>query len=140
MFNQTKVVDVLRRCVVAIPLLASLCVSGCAFDLMDVRYTTSLLKAQSGSGRSFLLADEVRLTQTPCRYQRTLHAGTRWTLVGSLPQGEVFTSSDQVLTLECSNVFEAYLVVSGKRLVGFYLPVERGFVALRNPIELGFKG
>jgi hypothetical protein len=40
------------------------------------------------------------------------------------------------LTVECSNVFEAYLVVATGQLVGFYLPVEKGFVSLPEPISL----
>jgi hypothetical protein len=52
---------------------------------------------------------------------------TSWSLVGSLPQGEVYKSRDQVLAVEGADVAEAYLVVSGDELVGFYLPVEHTF-------------
>lgn len=53
---------------------------------------------------------------------------TIWSLVGTLPQGDVYKSRDQVLTVEGADVHEAYLVVSGDELVGFYLPVEHAFV------------
>ena len=52
---------------------------------------------------------------------------TSWSLVGTLPQGEVYKSRDQVLTVEGADVAEAYLVMAGDELVGFYLPVERAF-------------
>jgi hypothetical protein len=51
-------------------------------------------------------------------------------------EGVVYRSRDQTLTVECSNVFEAYLVVAGQRLVGFYLPVEKGFSPLGEQIQL----
>lgn len=109
-------------------------VSGCAFDVTDVRYSPTQLAHQPADNRSFTLAKDVELTQTPCGYSRTLRQGTRWERVGTVPQGEVFKSPDQVLTVECSNVFEAYLIVSQDRLIGFYLPVEKGFVAVPDPI------
>jgi hypothetical protein len=45
---------------------------------------------------------------------------------------------DQTLTVECSNVFEAYLVILKDCMVGFYLPVERGFISITHPIQLPF--
>jgi hypothetical protein len=55
---------------------------------------------------------------------------TSWSLVGSLPQGEVYKSRDQVLTVEGADVAEAYLVVAGDELVGFYLPVEHALARI----------
>jgi hypothetical protein len=53
-----------------------------------------------------------------------------------IEQGEVFKPLDQCLTVECSNVFEAYLVVQNHQLTGFYLPVQDGFVPLKGPVDL----
>jgi hypothetical protein len=61
---------------------------------------------------------------------RTLRSGSRWTLVGGIAQGLVYRPDGGVLTVEGANVHEAYLVVSGTELVGFYLPVEKAFVTL----------
>jgi hypothetical protein len=56
--------------------------------------------------------------------------------MGVITAGEVFRSRDQTLTVECSNVFETYLVLFGDRLVGLLLPVQQGFVAIADPRPL----
>jgi hypothetical protein len=111
-------------------------VSGCAFDLAHVSYTPAQLGPPAGLSRSFAISKDVQVTQAPCGFSRTLRQNTRWEFVGTIAEGEVYRSRDQVLTVECSNVFEAYLVVSADRLVGFYLPVEKGFVSISDPIQL----
>lgn len=71
-------------------------------------------------------------------FKRVLRAGSRWVAAGSIAQGTVHKPVGDVLTLEGSHVHEAWLVIDGDRLVGFYLPVERGFTALQSPITLHF--
>lgn len=111
-------------------------ISGCAFDLAHVKYLPSPFEPVSKQSRTFIFIDDVRVAQTPCGYSRTLRQKTRWELIGTIPEGEVFKSKDQILTVECSNIFEAYLVVSENLLIGFYLPVEKGFVSISDPIQL----
>ena len=60
-------------------------------------------------------------------YSTTLRANTTWQLVGTVPQGEVYRTRDQVVTLEGAHIHEGYIVVDQRALVGFYLPVERTF-------------
>jgi hypothetical protein len=60
-------------------------------------------------------------------YTTHIKPNTSWSLVGTVSQGEVYKSRDQVLTVEGADVAEAYLVVAGDELVGFYLPVEHTF-------------
>lgn len=110
--------------------------AGCAFDLAHVSFKPTQFTPQSETPKTFTLKDAVKITQTPCGYARTLRQGTRYDFVGTISDGEVYKSRDQVLTVECSNVFEAYLVVSKGSLVGFYLPVEKGFVSISKKIEL----
>jgi hypothetical protein len=130
----------MMRIRVIVLFLGLLALTGCAFDLADVRFTPArFVKGQNEGERSFELSGDAPLRHAPCGYRRTLKKGTHWQLVGAIPQGEVFKSVDQVLTLECSNIFEAYLVVFEKRLVGFYLPVEKGFVAAAEPLYLPMK-
>lgn len=69
-------------------------------------------------------------------YVRTLKAGSEWIRVGKLPQGDAYKPYNDVFTLEGANVHEAYLVVAGDSLTGFYLPVERGFTPLKNKVSL----
>jgi hypothetical protein len=115
---------------------AALFGSGCAFDLADVQWSPAHAQFRTSPEQAFVLAEEVYISGAPCGYSRTLRPKTRWELSAALPQGEVFRSRDQILTVECSNVFEAYLVVATGQLVGFYLPVEKGFVSLPEPISL----
>lgn len=79
-----------------------------------------------GVGKSFRLsrAAEVALSTG---YSTTLRANTRWELVGTITQGEVYRTKDQVVTLEGAHIHEGYLVLDRGTLVGFYLPVERTF-------------
>lgn len=110
--------------------------SGCAFNITDVSYSSAQFQPLSQQARSFVLTKDVQISGAPCGFARTLRQQTRWELVGNITEGEVFRSRDQVLTVECSNVFEAYLVLLGERLVGFYLPVEKGFVSISKSEQL----
>ncbi len=71
-------------------------------------------------------------------YKRKLAEGSRWRPVGSLPQGEVLRPVDGIFTIEGRQVHEAYLVVSGADLMGFYLPGEAHFSPLDSPFSLTF--
>lgn len=108
----------------------------CAFDLAHVSYKPTPFMSQPEPSKTLIMKDAVKIEQAPCRYERTLVKGTHWYLVGAIPEGEVYKPKDQVLTVECSHVHEAYLVVSGDSLVGFYLPVEKGFAPISPIISL----
>jgi hypothetical protein len=112
---------------------------GCAFDLAHVRYKQTTLNTDGQGTKSFTLASDLPLSDMPCGYSRTLRNDVTWIMIGTIDHGEVYRSADQVLSVECSNVHEAYLVVTGKNLMGFYLPVEKGYVSLSKPIELIIK-
>ena len=72
-------------------------------------------------------------------YARRLARASRWTQAGTLPQGQAYKSVGSVFTVEGAHVHEAWLVVSGDELVGFYLPVEKAFVALSERARIEFK-
>jgi len=120
----------------ALLILMGFIFGGCAFDVAHVTYHPTVFTAQPQSGKSIALKEEVKITQTPCGYHRTLKQGSNWDLIGSIPEGNVYKPRDQVLTVECSNIYEAYLVVMNQSMVGFYLPVEKGFVELSKEINL----
>ena len=69
-------------------------------------------------------------------YSRTLAAGSRWRAVGRLPQGIVYQRVDGVFTIEGHHVHEAYLVVEGSTLQGFYLAGESNFSPLVPTVSL----
>ncbi len=103
---------------------------GCAFNLADVQYQPVRMEAVGGKITQFILDADTPIHGAPCGYSRILRKGTKWEAVGKVAEGVVYRSRDQILTVECSNVFEAYLVVTEKSLVGFYLPVEKAFSPL----------
>jgi hypothetical protein len=108
----------------------------CAFDLAHVSYKQTLLIPNSEGRINFIMKDAVKIEQAPCGYERTLLKGTRWELIGKIPEGDVYKTRDQVLTVECSHVYEAFLVISDRILKGFYLPVEKGFAPISPTIKL----
>ncbi len=87
------------------------------------------------TGKSFRLMREVAADISTGR-STTLRANTRWELVGTIPQGEVYRTRDQVVTVRGDGIHEGYIVIRDKSLVGFYLPVERAFcpVAQNQPL------
>ena len=78
------------------------------------------------AGPGFRLTRSVRVPLST-GYSTTLRADTRWQSVGTVAQGEVYRTRDQVVTIEGAHIHEAYIVVKDRALVGFYLPVERTF-------------
>jgi hypothetical protein len=110
------------------------CLSACA-----VRHTpsqfTPLQEAAQAPERT--LAQQAAFT-LDTGYARTLKAGSAWRQAGTIPQGMVYRPVRDVFTLEGANIHEAYLVVRGDALVGFYLPAERGFSQLQSPVPLHF--
>jgi hypothetical protein len=69
-------------------------------------------------------------------YRRMIRRGSLWTRIGRSVEGEVFKPVDGTFTVEGAHVHEAYLVLDGDRLVGFYLPVERAFAPVRDGKEI----
>jgi len=108
---------------------------GCAFDVIHIEQFPAKLDSKISCNISFVLVKNVNI-QFDGGYKRILKQGTKWNCIGRIVQGEVYKTKDQILTIEASNVFEAYIVVSSRKLVGFYLPVEHAFSALEHPIDL----
>ena len=72
-------------------------------------------------------------------YERVLAAGSRWRFAGVVPQGSIYRAAQGVFTVEGANIHEAYLVVRDRNVVGFYLPVERAFSPLSDPVRLSLE-
>ena len=123
------------------PLLAwcaAALLAACAFDVIHVDQRPAQLESASASGKPFELAADVDV-DIGFGYHRILKKGTKWRSLGRLPQGDVYTTSDQVLTVEASNIQEAYIVIDSRKLVGFYLPVEKTFSPLGQRMDLAMK-
>jgi hypothetical protein len=69
-------------------------------------------------------------------YVRTLKAGSQWQRAGTIAEGDVYRPYNDVFMVEGAHIHEAWLVVAGGMLTGFYLPAERGFTPLSRRIAI----
>jgi hypothetical protein len=89
-----------------------------------------------GDGRMFRLARKAEIPLST-GYSTTLRPNTRWQRVGQLPQGDVYRTRDQIVTVEGAHIHEAYVVLKDGSIVGFYLPVERTFSPVKpQPLSM----
>ena len=95
---------------------------------VSLQMSPATLAAAEGGEVARTLERDVEL-KFDTGYTRTLRSGTRIVFAGTLPQGKVYRFVDAVLTVEGTHMHEAWVVVDGDRLVGYYLPVEKAFVA-----------
>lgn len=110
----------------------------CAFDLVHVKQLPTKLDTTQLPKSSFILEKEEKI-DLGTGYSRVIKAGTKWDYVGTIENGDVYNTKDQVLTVEASNIHEAYIVISSGKLLGFYLPVERTFSPLSEFRDLKIK-
>jgi hypothetical protein len=120
------------RTVLTAVLTVILLATGCAFDLVHVKQLPAKLDTSQQPKSPFVLEREENL-DLGTGYTRVLKEKTSWTYVGRIDQGDVFKTKDQVLTVEASNIHEAYIVLSSEKMVGFFLPVEGTFSPLSSP-------
>jgi hypothetical protein len=112
--------------------LLSLLLAGCA---SPVQVAPASLVPLSAPAADFLVDSDVPI-RLSTGYTRTLPAQSRWRAIGSLPQGTVYQPVNTVFAVEGRQVHEAYLVMQGKALQGFYLPGEGNFSPLAPPQTL----
>lgn len=123
----------LQQCLWSLLLLA-----GCAFDVSHVKQSPATYTTLAAPAHAFVLNHDVKAT-VGSGFATRLKAGTRWRQVGSIEHGAVFATTDQIVTVEASNIYEAQLVVSENAITGFYLPVEKSFVAVSSKIPIQTK-
>jgi hypothetical protein len=114
-------------------------VPGCAFDVSYVKRVPTEFQATAPNGTGWTLRQKQSIG-VGSGFSTVLQRGTEWRLVGHIAQGDVYRTSDQIVTVEASNIFEAMVVMQGDRLTGFYLPVEHSFVAATQPVTLPIEG
>jgi len=118
-------------------LIATLLVAlaaGCASEV--VRNPAVLSPGAGASTRPELEIAQDTEVPVSANYSRVLPSGSRWQLVGTIPEGGVYRRANGVFTVEGAHVHEAYLVVGGDRLVGFYLPVEKAYAPAAAAVPL----
>jgi len=104
--------------------LGALGLAGCAPEV--VRRPAQLTPVMAQSGSSIEILEDASISVGP-GYSRVIARGSVWRSIGRSVEGEVFKPVDRVFTVEGAHIHEAYLVLDGDRIVGFYLPVERAF-------------
>lgn len=119
-----------------LPWLALAALAACAFDVLRLDQRPAQLEATPAPGPALVMSRDTEVTAGA--YKRVLRKGTRWMRVGRIAAGDVYQTRDQVLTVEASNMHEAYLVVAAGNLMGFYLPVERTYVPT-EPVALALE-
>jgi hypothetical protein len=113
--------------------------AGCAFDISHVtQLPVNFAPETGGQETAFILLQEVTV-KLGTGFPTHLKAASRWRMVGRTEFGEVYTSNDQVLSVEASNIYEAQLVVADRNITGFYLPVEKTFVRASQPIRISIQ-
>jgi hypothetical protein len=112
-----------------------LLLAGCAFDLVHVKQQPTTYTPVIGHADAFTLGQEVKAT-LGTGFPTHLKSGTQWRQVGSTEYGKVYSTQDQIVTVEASNIHEAQLVVSNQCVTGFYLPVEKTFTPVSKLIPI----
>jgi len=113
--------------------LAAALAAGCASEVQ--RQSVELVASQPEQGRRYLTTAAVE-AQPESGYSRSIRAGTEFVAIGRVAAGLVLKPTQTVLTVEGAHVHEAYAVHRDGQLVGFYLPVERAFAALPQPVSM----
>jgi hypothetical protein len=109
-------------------------IPACALDLERSSIAFTPLPADSNPA-PLRISREVRVTPGT-GYSEVIAAGSLWQQVGETPRGDVYRLVGDVFSLEGANRHEAYLIVSEREFVGFYLPGERAYAPLPKPIPL----
>lgn len=104
--------------------LGALGLAGCAPEI--VRHPTQLTLVPEQPDGTIEIVEDASISVGP-GYRRVIRRGSLWTRIGRSVEGEVYKPVDRVFTVEGAHIHEAYLVLEGDRIVGFYLPVERAF-------------
>ena len=101
-------------------------ICGCAFDLVQVKQMPVTL-AQVGAVPKTFVLNEPAAAHIGTGFPVNLKANTKWVEIGVTQYGIAYTSGDQLLTVEASNIHEAALVMRDAEVSGFYLLVEKKF-------------
>ena len=120
----------------AAALLALALLAGCA---AEVKVVPAQLAPLTHAAPEIVAASDlpVRLSTG---YTRTVPRQSRWKAVGSLAQGTVYQPLNTVFAIEGRHMHEAWLVLRGGALQGFWLPGEDHYAGLEQPIPFPLEG
>ncbi len=109
-------------------------ITGCA--PVEMRPAALTPEPRGGIGLSDRVLTAPVTGRSSAGIPRTLPQGTILRRAGSIPEGEVWRPQNRTLTAQGWNVHEGWVVLSGSAWTGFYLPVERAFSPLAEPVTL----
>lgn len=107
---------------------------GCASEM--VRTQTRMNETDSSQQRRVITFVDNVVIKLSSGYSREIAKDSKWLLVGTTKEGNIFKPTDTVFTIEGAHVREAYLAISNNRLIGFYIPGENSFSPLGSSILL----
>jgi hypothetical protein len=111
--------------------------ASCAAEIP--RQPTTLIPSAQGDGQSkFIQVDEAVDVRLPSGYSRSIRAGSIWQQGGTVEGRVVYKATKDVFTIEGTHVHEAYLLLDGDAVVGFYLPGEGAVSWLKDKVTLKF--
>lgn len=108
--------------------------NGCAVSIKTTPVSLSPPKSETAPRQ--IRIEQAATVTLDTAYERKIPADSIWRYTGTIAQGDVFRPVKTIFTIEGRQVHEAYLVLSGTRLVGFYLPGESNYSALSTPVIL----
>lgn len=112
--------------------LALLILTACA---AEVPRTPTNFVSQSAPDNVLRIKDAITIDSGNA-YPSKMPAHSQWRQIGSIPEGDVFKIQNDVFTVTGRHVHEACIVVKGKEIVGFYLPVEKAFTPVSKKVLL----
>ena len=114
-------------------LCLALFLSGCSAQMVELASPMSVVEIDEGLYRLENAVTVKAAHAAPLE----LRAGTMWRQIGTIAQGSVFDTKDQVVIVNSFDVHEAAVVTNNEKVVGFYLKVAKTFVEAKPvPISL----
>lgn len=106
---------------------------GCSTQSHQVPSVISVSELDDGR---YLLAQSIEI-QAKNAKSTVLRRGTIWERVGTIAEGNVFSTKDQLVIVNSFNVHEADIVARDGYIVGYYLKVPQAFLAVDPvPVQL----
>lgn len=122
----------------ALGLFCALLASGCAFDVVQLHSNPTSFTATAQTEPYFVLAKSAS-PKLVSGWVSPLKSATVWQRIGSIAEGDVFKTKDQVLTVEASNLYQADMVIKNGEVVGFYIPTSKAFTPCSQPLSVELK-
>ena len=114
--------------------IAVLMVGGCAAQMVALPTPMTVTEVSDGVYR----LDQSVTMKAENAQPLVLREGTTWRQIGVIEQGNVFDTKDQVVIVNAFDVHEAAVVTKDGTVRGFYLKVEKTFVAV-EPVPITLK-